>query len=140
MGRHGRAPAAQGAPVDPDELRRRGLPPGDRHAATGLPVGDADAEGAGADRGAVLGGPRRPLLLARRFPASLATGHRVGSPAGSPAPGDALEMEMLYMLVLGIETSTPQAPLTIGSEQGIIRSCTISRGVAYCETHLPVIE
>ena len=29
------------------------------------------------------------------------------------------------MLVLGIETSTPQASVTIGSEQGIIGSCTI---------------
>src|SRR5205085_1359768 len=91
MGRHGRAPAAQGAPVDPDELRRRGLPPGDRPAATRLPVGDSDADGAGADRGAVLGGPRRPLLPAGRFPARLATGHRAPSPAGSAAPGAAVD-------------------------------------------------
>ena len=44
------------------------------------------------------------------------------------------------MLVLGIETSTPQASVTIGSEQGIIGSCTISRGAAYGEFLLPAVE
>lgn len=44
------------------------------------------------------------------------------------------------MLILGIETSTPQASVTIGSEQGIIGSCTISRGAAYGEFLLPAVE
>src|SRR5438445_9804709 len=44
------------------------------------------------------------------------------------------------MLVLGIETSTAQASVTIGSEQGIIGSCTISRGAAYGEFLLPAVE
>jgi len=44
------------------------------------------------------------------------------------------------MLVLGIETSTPQASVTIGSEQGIFGSCTISRGAAYGEFLLPAVE
>src|SRR3981189_1061364 len=44
------------------------------------------------------------------------------------------------MLVLGIETSTPQASVTIGSEQGIIGSCTISRGAAHGEFLLPAVE
>lgn len=41
------------------------------------------------------------------------------------------------MLVLGIETSTPQASVTIGSEQGIIGSCTISRGATSGDFLLP---
>src|ERR1700716_4024253 len=44
------------------------------------------------------------------------------------------------MLVLGIETSTPQASVTIGSERGIIGSCTISRGAASGESPLPAVE
>jgi tRNA threonylcarbamoyladenosine biosynthesis protein TsaB len=44
------------------------------------------------------------------------------------------------MLVLSIECSTPQASVTIGSEQGIIGSCTISRGAANGEFLLPAAE
>jgi tRNA threonylcarbamoyladenosine biosynthesis protein TsaB len=44
------------------------------------------------------------------------------------------------MLVLGIETSTPQASVTIGSEQGIIGSCVISRGATPGEFVLPAVE
>ncbi|MGH2733695.1 MAG: tRNA (adenosine(37)-N6)-threonylcarbamoyltransferase complex dimerization subunit type 1 TsaB [Actinomycetota bacterium] len=44
------------------------------------------------------------------------------------------------MLVLGIETSTPQASVAIGSEQGIIGSCTISRGATHGEFLLPAVE
>lgn len=44
------------------------------------------------------------------------------------------------MLVLGIETSTPQASVTIGSEQGIIGSCLISRGASHGEFLLPAVE
>jgi tRNA threonylcarbamoyladenosine biosynthesis protein TsaB len=44
------------------------------------------------------------------------------------------------MLVLGIETSTPQASVTIGSEQGIVASCTISRGATPGEFLLPAVE
>jgi tRNA threonylcarbamoyladenosine biosynthesis protein TsaB len=44
------------------------------------------------------------------------------------------------MLVLGIETSTPQTSVTIGSEQGIIGSCQISRGSSHAEFLLPAIE
>lgn len=44
------------------------------------------------------------------------------------------------MLVLGIETSTPQASVTIGSEQGIIGSCLISRGATHGEFLLPAVE
>ena len=44
------------------------------------------------------------------------------------------------MLVLGIETSTAQASVTIGSEQGIVGSCTISRGATPGEFLLPAVE
>lgn len=44
------------------------------------------------------------------------------------------------MLVLGIETSTPQTSVTIGSEQGIIGSCEISRGATHAEFLMPAIE
>lgn len=44
------------------------------------------------------------------------------------------------MLVLGIETSTPQASVTIGSEQGIIGSCLVSRGASHGSFLLPAIE
>lgn len=44
------------------------------------------------------------------------------------------------MLVLGIETSTPQTSVTIGSEQGIIGSCLVSRGATHGEFLLPAVE
>lgn len=44
------------------------------------------------------------------------------------------------MLVLGIETSTVQTSVTIGSEQGIIGSCLLSRGASQGEFLLPAIE
>lgn len=44
------------------------------------------------------------------------------------------------MLVLGIETSTPQASVAIGSEQGVIASAMVSRGASYNEFLLPAIE
>lgn len=44
------------------------------------------------------------------------------------------------MLVLGIETSTPQSSVTIGSEQGIIGSCLVSRGATHGEFLLPAVE
>jgi len=44
------------------------------------------------------------------------------------------------MLVLGIETSTPWASVTIGSEQGIIGSCLVSRGSTHGEFILPAVE
>lgn len=44
------------------------------------------------------------------------------------------------MLVLGIETSTPWPSVTIGSEQGIIGSCLVSRGASHGEFILPAIE
>lgn len=44
------------------------------------------------------------------------------------------------MLVLGIETSTPWASVTIGSEQGIIGSCLISRGASHGSFLLPAVE
>lgn len=44
------------------------------------------------------------------------------------------------MLVLGIETSTPWPSITIGSEQGIIGSCLVSRGASHGEFILPAIE
>lgn len=44
------------------------------------------------------------------------------------------------MLVLGIETSTPQASIAIGSEQGLIASSTISRGPSHTEFLLPAIR
>jgi tRNA threonylcarbamoyladenosine biosynthesis protein TsaB len=44
------------------------------------------------------------------------------------------------MLVLGIETSTPQASVAIGSEQGVIASAMISRGASYNEFLLPAIR
>lgn len=44
------------------------------------------------------------------------------------------------MLVLGIETSTPAASVTIGSEQGIIGSCLVSRGASHGSFILPAVE
>jgi tRNA threonylcarbamoyladenosine biosynthesis protein TsaB len=44
------------------------------------------------------------------------------------------------MLVLGIETSTPQSSVTIGSEQGIIGSCLVGRGASHGEFLLPAID
>lgn len=44
------------------------------------------------------------------------------------------------MLVLGIETSTPQASVAIGSEQGIVASALVSRGGTYNEFLLPAIR
>lgn len=43
------------------------------------------------------------------------------------------------MLVLGIETSTPQASVAIGSEQGIVASALVARGATYNEFLLPAI-
>ncbi len=44
------------------------------------------------------------------------------------------------MLVLGIETSTPQATVAIGSEQGLIASALVSRGASHNEFLLPAIR
>src|ERR671916_199861 len=44
------------------------------------------------------------------------------------------------MLVLGIETSTPQASVAIGSEQGVVASALVSRGASYNEFLLPAIR
>lgn len=44
------------------------------------------------------------------------------------------------MLVLGIETSTPQASVAIGSEQGIVASVLVGRGASYNEFLLPAIR
>lgn len=44
------------------------------------------------------------------------------------------------MLVLGIETSTPQTSVTIGSEQGIIASTLVARGASHDEFLLPAVE
>src|SRR5918997_3172054 len=41
------------------------------------------------------------------------------------------------MLVLGIETSTAQASVAIGSEQGVIATAMVSRGSSYNEFLLP---
>lgn len=43
------------------------------------------------------------------------------------------------MLVLGIETSTPQASVAIGSEQGVVAGAMVSRGKSYNEFLLPAI-
>ena len=44
------------------------------------------------------------------------------------------------MLLLGVETSTPQASVAIGSEQGIVASALVSRGASYNEFLLPAIR
>jgi tRNA threonylcarbamoyladenosine biosynthesis protein TsaB len=44
------------------------------------------------------------------------------------------------MLVLGIETSTAQASIAIGSEQGVVASAMVSRGASYDEFLLPAIN
>jgi tRNA threonylcarbamoyladenosine biosynthesis protein TsaB len=44
------------------------------------------------------------------------------------------------MLVLGIETSTPQASIAIGSEQGAIAGAMVARGANYNEFLLPSIH
>ncbi|HET7482336.1 MAG TPA: tRNA (adenosine(37)-N6)-threonylcarbamoyltransferase complex dimerization subunit type 1 TsaB [Actinomycetota bacterium] len=44
------------------------------------------------------------------------------------------------MLVLGIDTSTPQASVAIGSEQGVVASALVSRGANYNEFLLPAIR
>jgi tRNA threonylcarbamoyladenosine biosynthesis protein TsaB len=44
------------------------------------------------------------------------------------------------MLLLGIETSTPQGSVAIGSEQGLIASTLVSRGVSHNEFLMPAIR
>ena len=44
------------------------------------------------------------------------------------------------MLVLGVETSTPQASVAIGSEQGVMSSALVSRGSSHNEFLLPAIR
>ncbi|MDQ3955514.1 MAG: tRNA (adenosine(37)-N6)-threonylcarbamoyltransferase complex dimerization subunit type 1 TsaB [Actinomycetota bacterium] len=44
------------------------------------------------------------------------------------------------MLVLGIETSTPQASVAIGSEQGLVASALVSRGASHNEFLLPAVR
>lgn len=44
------------------------------------------------------------------------------------------------MLVLGIETSTPQTSVALGSEQGVVASALVSRGASYNEFLLPAIR
>jgi tRNA threonylcarbamoyladenosine biosynthesis protein TsaB len=44
------------------------------------------------------------------------------------------------MLVLGIETSTPQASVAIGTEQGVIGSAMVSRRATYNEFLIPAIR
>jgi tRNA threonylcarbamoyladenosine biosynthesis protein TsaB len=44
------------------------------------------------------------------------------------------------VLLLGIETSTPQASVAIGSEQGVVASALVSRGASYNEFLLPAIR
>jgi tRNA threonylcarbamoyladenosine biosynthesis protein TsaB len=44
------------------------------------------------------------------------------------------------MLVLGIETSTPQASVAIGSEQGVVASALVARGASYNEFLLPAVK
>lgn len=44
------------------------------------------------------------------------------------------------MLILGIETSTPQASVVIGSEQGVVSGAVVSRGATYNEFLLPAIR
>jgi tRNA threonylcarbamoyladenosine biosynthesis protein TsaB len=44
------------------------------------------------------------------------------------------------VLVLGIECSTPQASVAIGSEQGVVASALVSRGATHNEFLLPAIR
>jgi len=44
------------------------------------------------------------------------------------------------MLILGIETTTPQASVAIGSEQGVVASALVSRGASYNEFLLPAVR
>jgi tRNA threonylcarbamoyladenosine biosynthesis protein TsaB len=44
------------------------------------------------------------------------------------------------LLVLGLETSTPQTSVAIGSEQGVVASALVSRGASYNEFLLPAIR
>lgn len=44
------------------------------------------------------------------------------------------------MLILGVETSTPQASVAIGSEQGLIASALVSRGSTHNEFLLPAVR
>jgi tRNA threonylcarbamoyladenosine biosynthesis protein TsaB len=44
------------------------------------------------------------------------------------------------VLVLAIETSTPQASVAIGSEQGMVATAMVSRGASYNEFLLPAIR
>lgn len=44
------------------------------------------------------------------------------------------------MIVLGIETSTPQASVALGSEQGILASSSISTGSTHGEFLFPAVE
>src|SRR5688572_17385634 len=47
---------------------------------------------------------------------------------------------LVRVLVLCIETSTPQASIAIGSEQGVVASITVARGASYNEFLLPAIH
>ncbi len=44
------------------------------------------------------------------------------------------------MLVLGIETSTPQVSVAVGSEEGILASCLLGRGRSHVEFVAPAIS
>jgi tRNA threonylcarbamoyladenosine biosynthesis protein TsaB len=44
------------------------------------------------------------------------------------------------MLILGIESTTPQASVAIGSEQGVVASALVSRGAGYNEFLLPAVR
>jgi tRNA threonylcarbamoyladenosine biosynthesis protein TsaB len=44
------------------------------------------------------------------------------------------------LLILGIETSTPQSSVAIGSEQGVIASALVSRGPSHNEFLLPAVR
>src|SRR5918992_1330407 len=44
------------------------------------------------------------------------------------------------MLILGIETSTPQSSVAIGSEQGVVASALVARGASHNEFLLPSIR
>lgn len=44
------------------------------------------------------------------------------------------------MLVLGIETSTPQTSVALGSEQGVVAGALVSRGSSYSEFLLPAVR
>src|SRR5687768_16976145 len=59
----------------------------------------------------------------------------MGAPRGCPAA-----LEERVVLVLAIETSTPQTSVALGTQQGVLASQLVSWGVGHSEAVVPAIH